>query len=782
MNSVNHIKISVRNLVSFVFKTGDIINIIKGKNRAVEGTKAHKRVRLMRDEDYQSEVPLKHIVNYNDTLIEISGRIDGLYKSDDKVVIEEIKSTYIDIHNENFKYNSLHLAQAKIYAYFYCLENNINSISIQLTYFQIDKEKYKSFFFDIGFKELEDFFNSIMDYFIKHYENYWNWIKIRDASLNELKFPFDSFRRGQRKLAVGVYRSILNHHKLFVCAPTGIGKTMGTIFPALKAMGEGICSKIFYLTAKNTTSTVVENSLEILRSNGLKLKSIVITAKDKICPMEETNCNPEYCELARGYFDKIDKAILDIFNEDDFSRDIIEKYAYKHKICPFEFSLDLSEWADIVICDYNYAFNPRVQLKRFFYDNYDKYVFLVDEAHNLVDRAREMFSAEINKSKFLELKRKTKDVSNEIFEITKTINSSLIKLRKECKNSEKKYLVKDNKPVEIYKLLKTFIDIVEKNLHQVKNEVFFNDLLEQYFEAINFIRIYELYSEKYVTYLANSKKDFKVKLMCLDPSENLNKITKRARSCIFFSASLIPIKYFFELLGGDIEDKILLLESPFPKDNFSLLINDTISTKYSKRELYYHEVAKLIKSLITKKTGNYIVFFPSYEYMDKVYEIFADKDNSFDIVKQIKDMQEFDRIEFLSLFTPNKERTLLGFAVMGGIFGEGIDLVGDRLNGVIIVGVGLPQLSSEREILRFYYNKLKGNGFHYAYIYPGFNRVIQAAGRLIRTESDRGIILLIDERFTTRVYKKLMPVEWNNYCIVKNIKELEDKVFKFWYK
>lgn len=879
-------KISVQNLVEFCLRSGDLSAGFVSNSRALLGTRAHKKVQKSRPVEYSAEVPLSYLLETEDLTLEISGRADGIFRYPDRTIIEEIKSTTEDLANIDEYYNLLHWAQAKCYAYIYAVQNDLQAIEIQLTYYQLDSGEVKSLPACYQTEELAVFFQALVQRYLAWAVALSKWRTKRNLSIKSLSFPFATYRPGQRELAVGVYKTIVDGKNLFAQAPTGIGKTMATIFPAIKAVGEGQLEKIFYLTAKTITREVAESAVQKLRDNGLALKTLTLTAKEKICFRESPLCDPEVCEYARGYFDHVQAAVEDIFTWDNFTRQLIEEYAEKHRICPFEFALDLSLAVDCVICDYNYVFDPRVYLKRFFMFNGGNYAFLIDEAHNLVDRAREMFSAELAKKPILDLKKATKAALPAISKSLNAINTYLIKMRKQCEpteevlrserlfdnsvvsadldstsqfennpvsaghrsaqasdnsivpadqnsalqaddtaeskagcNSENEiddvvsnaglslgselnlgiggystgqnnfrtqerasFLIEKSLPQELVPLLEDFLQKAESWLQRNQPAGFSEDLLSLYFEVMNFMRTAELFDERFVTYFEKTGQDFRVKLFCLDPSALLREALKRGKAGIFFSATLTPLDYFAEILGGDVEDHKICVSSPFPPENLCKLVASNIRTTYKAREFTYMKIVDATSATVRGKQGNYLVFLPSYKYMDEVYSRFQENHPEIKVICQLPIMAEEEREEFLQAFSLENTQTLVGFAVMGGIFGEGIDLIGERLSGAVIVGVGLPQLCLERDIIRDYFQRTNGMGFEYAYMYPGMNKVLQAAGRVIRTETDRGVVLLIDARFSERRYRELLPREWNASAVVKNPESIAGTIQNFWSK
>lgn len=752
------IKESVRGIIEYILKTGSLDDRYMGKSRAIEGTLAHQKLQSSNEtlySQYQKEVRMEHSFEIEDVILLVEGRADGIIIEADNVYIEEIKSTMKSLIFIDEDYNDLHWAQGKFYAYIYSIQNRLEEISVRLSYFNIETEEVKSFDKKFTFNELEEYINSIINEYKK-----WILLKsklnsIRNKSIKMLKFPFDTYRKGQKELAVACFNTIKEKAVLFAQAPTGIGKTISTIFPAIKSLGENRGERIVYLTAKTITRTVAEEAVGKLKNNGLRCRNITLTSKEKICFQDKTKCNPEYCEYAVDYYDKVNNIIFDMLEtEDDFTREKIEEYACKNKVCPFELSLDLSLWCDVIICDYNYAFDPRAKLKRFFEDDVDKNILLVDEGHNLVDRSRNMFSSEIYKNKIMQASKLIKGKVPNLYKSLNAINKELIEIRREIQEFEVSSIYKKEQYKDLYKLLRVFLKECDEYLIKSANTEGYDEIRDLYFEIRSFIAISELYSDEYVTLVETNKNDVKVKLFCVNPSKNLSKVVQGSYSTTIFSATLTPINYYIDLLGGDEKSYRMKLTSPFKKENLKVY-GHSLNMRFKQRENNIDNLCELIYKFKNEQIGNYMAFLPSYQYLKQIYSRYIELYGDNNTICQDEILTEAQKEEFINKFQDGAN--ILAFCVIGGIFSEGIDLPGNRLIGSIIVGVGFPKISNEGDIIKDYYEE---KGFDYAYIYPGINKVMQAAGRVIRTETDKGRILLIDDRYFTLKYKNLLPKEW----------------------
>lgn len=777
------IRISVRSLVEFIMRSGDIDNRIAGadKDSMLLGGKIHRKIQRRMGADYHAEIGLKFEVPCKGFLLMIEGRADGIIETPEGIVIDEIKGVLKDL-NLLKEPVGVHLAQARCYAYIYASQKKLEEIGVQMTYCNMETEEIKRFQSVYSFQELDTWFWELIGKYEKWARYQIQWKGKRNQSIKEIEFPF-AYREGQKDLVVSVYRTILRKKKLFIQAPTGVGKTMATVFPAVKAIGEGLGEKLFYLTAKTITRTVAWQAFDTLKEQALRMKVIVLTAKEKICFCEETNCNPDACPYAKGHYDRVNDAVYELITtSDEMSREILEEQARKWQVCPHEMSLDIAEWVDAVICDYNYVFDPNAYLRRFFGEgNKGEYLFLIDEAHNLVERGREMYSAQIYKEDILKIKKLVKDRDEKLARKLSDCNKQLLALKRECDGLQ----VLDSVS-HIYLKLMALMTEMERYLEECKEEEIRQEVLNLYFSVRTFLNIHDRLDENYLIYseLEDSGR-FKLRLFCVNPANCLQGFLDKGNSTIFFSATLLPIHYYKKLLSTSKEDYAIYAESPFDPARRQLILGTDVSTKYTRRgEDMYRRYARYLIQVARTRIGNYIAFFPSYRFMEEVYEVFVDllkEDQEIEYVMQSQYMSEEAREIFLENFEEDRKHSLMGFCVMGGIFSEGIDLAEDKLIGAIIIGTGLPQVCRERELLKNYFDAHGLRGFDYAYLYPGMNKVLQSAGRVIRTDEDRGVILLLDERFRDGRYQETFPREWKEYALC-NVENVEDYLETFWKK
>ena len=778
------VRISVRNLVEFILRSGDIDNRAGGaeKEAMQQGGRIHRKIQKSMGSDYHAEVVLKYEIPCQEFILSLEGRADGIIETPTGVVIDEIKGVFKELEKITEPV-PVHQAQAMCYAYIWASQKKLDEIGVQMTYCNLDTEDIKRFQSVYTYQELERWFLELIGKYEKWARYQIRWRKTRNTSIKDVEFPF-SYRDGQKDLVTSVYRTILRKKKLFIQAPTGVGKTMATVFPAVKAVGEELGEKIFYLTAKTITRTVAWQAFETLREQALRMKVIVLTAKEKICLCGETNCNPEACPYAKGHYDRVNDAVYELMTMTDaISREMIEMQARKWMVCPFELSLDVSLWVDAVICDYNYVFDPNAHLRRFFGEGTKgEYLFLIDEAHNLVERGREMYSAQIYKEDFLKVKRLVRYEDGKLTGRLEECNKQLLALKRECDGRQV-----HNSVSHVYLKLLSLMTEMERYLEECRNEEIRKEVLDLYFQVRMFVYVYERLDENYLIY-SELEEDgrFKLRLFCVNPANCLQEYLDRGNSTIYFSATLLPIHYYKKLLSTSGDDYAIYAESPFDTGKRKLLLGTDVSTKYTRRgEEMYRRYAQYLIRIAQIKVGNYIAFFPSYRFMEEVYDAFADMQDEgqeIDAVMQSQYMSEEAREIFLENFEEVREHSLMGFCVMGGIFSEGIDLAEDKLIGAVIVGTGLPQVCRERELLKNYFDGQGLRGFDYAYLYPGMNKVLQSAGRVIRTDEDRGVILLLDERFRDTRYQETFPREWKEYslCTVETVEAATEDFWKQW--
>lgn len=779
------VRISVRNLVEFILRSGDLDNSRGSsgdKGAMLKGGRLHRKIQRSMKGNYQAEVSLKRESEYEDVIIQVEGRADGIFTEDGEFWIDEIKGTYGNLQAMEVPV-PVHRAQAMCYGWIYGEKEGLSQIGIQMTYSHLDTEDTRRFREIFSMEELKNWYQKLLDDYHKWISCSLSWKKERNVSMKDLQFPFP-YREGQREIVSGVYHTVSSKKTLFVQAPTGVGKTMSAIFPSVRAIGEGKGETLFYLTAKTITGTVAWEAFHTLRENGLKFKVTAITAKEKLCFLDSPECTPEKCPYAKGHFDRVNDAVYELWTtEEVYSREVIRAHAEKWQVCPFEMCLDLSVWVDGVICDYNYAFDPNVHLKRFFGENISgDYIFLIDEAHNLVERGREMYSAEISRQTLFTLRKKIRKHFPKLARALDKASRQMLELEEDLKASQNPYQVLSNPgvlPVTFLTISGELEEILEeKNLEEELRK----EILEFYFVVRDFLNVSELVDENYVVYTeCFGENDFRLRLFCVNPAANLSEYLKKGRSAVFFSATLFPMLYYRELLTTETDAYGIYVQSPFSAKNRRILIGSDVSSRYTRRNhTEYRKIAEYISRCVWQRQGNYMVFFPSYRLMEDVYQVY-EEEFSVDWVRCIRqnsDMTEREREEFLEEFQ-SREGTLVGFCVLGGIFSEGVDLTGESLIGAIIVGTGLPQIGSEREILKEYYDRKKQSGFDYAYRYPGMNKVLQAAGRVIRTKEDRGVILLLDDRFLGRDYGEIFPREWKDRSSCR-LNTVEEAVSRFW--
>ncbi len=787
------IRLSVRNLVEFVFRSGNIDNRV-GSAAASEamqqGSRMHRKIQHRMGSGYRAEVSLSHTEDLGDYALCVEGRADGIFTKEDICYIDEIKSMYTDVHAVEAP-REVHLAQARAYAYIYAREEGLDRMGVQVTYCNLETEEIRRFEEILSFEELAAWFADVIATYRKWTDYQYAWRQIRQKSIKVTEFPF-SYREGQEKLVADTYRTIAREKSLFLMAPTGTGKTIATVFPAVKAVGEGLAERIFYLTAKTSTRAVAREAFDLLKAGGLQMKVLTLTAKEKLCPLDEMDCNPAHCPYAKGHFDRVGDAVYELLTqESDYTRERLAAQAERHEVCPFEMARDLALWCDVVICDYNYVFDPNVYLRRFFAEGERaECVFLVDEAHNLVERGRSMYSADLVKEDFLKFKKVFQNHNTKIVSALERCNREMLEWKRSCE----KYEVLDEESLGKFPFsLMRLMSLLDEETRQRAEFPRRREVTDFYFDLRHFLNMYERMGEGDVLYTDFDERGrFVLHLACLNPAHCLQECVDRGRSAIFFSATLLPIQYYKNLLSTRSDNYAVYAETSFRPEQRLLFVAEDVTSRYTRRGFTeYQRIAGYIAAVATARRGNYIVYFPSYRYLEDVRDVFLEREESepIDCIEQTAGMGEEEREAFLAEFAASREGSLVAFCVMGGVFAEGIDLPGEQLVGALVVGTGLPQICNEREVLRGYYDGTLSpaygdspsgrDGFAYAYQYPGMNKVMQAAGRVIRTARDVGVIGLLDERFLRRDYQALFPREWADArtCRLETLPALLDE---FW--
>jgi len=841
--------------------------------------------------------------------LRLEGRADGIIFDSGVRVIDEIKTVPGSLGNLEAP-REVHLAQARCYAYIHARGEGLLRVRIRMTYCSQATEEVRFFYEELQFEELEAWFGGLIRAYLPWIGLQLYFEKKRMETIRQAVFPFP-YREGQHALAAGVYRTIVHGKKLFLQAPTGTGKTMAVLFPALKAIGEDKAERIFYLTAKAVTGHAALDALQILSERGLRVRSLVLASKERICP-ERMDCRPAQCPRADGHFDRVNAALWVLLREAaggaPMTSAFVEECARRHCVCPYELSMDAADFADIVICDYNYAFHPSAQLNRFFGEGAEKgTILLVDEAHNLLERGRSMYSADLSAAEVRRFRRSVRDVYPRLWKSMKGLTGVLRRLEKEAKGQEVRpvkepaeFLIKDpagepaknegkapaKEPAggpagpdrqsggeilppesrqDLLRAIGETMRVISWILEQENRSrgLYASDagesadgssaLLEFYFSITRFHNILEELDSHYMVYAAPP--GFVLHLFCADPSARLQACMKRSTAAVLFSATFLPIQYYKGLLGGTQEDYEMYARSSFsPAQQKVVLVRDVTSRYRARNGENYRRIAQSIGGIVSCRPGNYMVFFPSYAFLENVLEAFAGifpdayihagqgagpagdtavpagdpavpaGDPAFpaaaagvkagpgsssmllsdtavsgtlgeaplredaagkpvsrmDLLVQRPKMDDAERAAFLKAFQETRaDRYLVGFCVLGGMFGEGIDLQGDRLIGSFVVGTGIPPVEPHREMLKAYFYAQGVNGYDYAYRFPGMNKVLQAAGRVIRTSQDRGVILLLDERFTEASNRAMFPVEWGTLVSAAST-EAAEIVRLFW--
>ncbi len=781
-------KIGIRELVEFLLRTGDLNPVSSSDNTLQEGSRIHRKLQKQRPSTYKAEVSLKTTFSYLDDDYTVEGRADGIDHTDHGVLIEEIKTSDLAFSDVPAGTLTLYWAQAQVYAHIVMAQESLDEVTLQLTYVQTPKEIISTTTKTYTKTEADDFFNQLV-------AEYQDWLQLRHEldeqrikTAHQLEFPFKDYRPGQRQLAVNVYKAIMLEKHLFVEAPTGTGKTISTLFPAIKSMGETLISRIFYLTAKQSTRHVAEKTVSLMADHGLQIRSITLTAKDKIIFPEERDVPPEENPYMVGYYDRIRPAIKDIVkNETQMTRQTIEVYAKKHQVDPFEFSLDVSLFCDVIICDYNYLFDPQVHLQRFFSAPDKQNCFLVDEVHNLVQRSREMYSATLTQkplTALISLLKKHREANAKLLKKFRALNRAFKRIGESAEATADQQVAQLMPLEDFNELLDELLFTIHDWLASQKPSETVDEVVDYYLKARRYALITQFYDDTYRTRIIYDSvhEDIIVRQFCLDPSQQIKDTLNLGRAAILFSATLSPIDYYQQVLGNEEDSLSMISGSSFPRKNCQIIVANNIDTRYNHRDQSVAPICETIAAMITQRTGHYLIFFPSMAYLDAVYQHFSDQFPTINTVRQETEMNADERAQFLANFQTDQQKTIVGFALLGGIFSEGIDLKAEQLIGVGIVSVGLPGMNAESDLVRDYFDQLNGQGFSFAYQLPGFNNVSQAAGRVIRTASDKGVVVLMDQRFNQTRYRQIFPEHWQPILVSNNSNQLKTELQNFWHQ
>lgn len=791
------VELSVRLLCETALKGGDLGGYRPSLEALADGAAVHRKLQAEAGGFYHAEVSLRNTTLCNDIYFTVSGRADGVIRRGDGVEVDEIKC----VRGAAFYASAdrLHLAQLKCYAYFLAVRDGLSNIRGRLTYYHAETKKTRYIRYHFQTEELRRFYQGLLEAITKHAKFLIRRKTEILPALAGARFPYPRLREGQEIMIREIWGAIRRGKRLFVEAPTGTGKTVSSLYPAVRAVGAGYADKIFYLTAKASTRREAYLASAKLFESGAPLRTVVITAKEQVCMcgarlagvVGQNLCTPELCPYAKGYYDRVDGAIWELLEGGNgYPRQTICAMAKKHRVCPYELSLDLSEYCDSIICDYNYAFDPSVYFRRYFSPDGrgERYVFLVDEAHNLADRARDMYSAVLRRSEFESLGTMIDGSAPEVAQALEAAYMTVCRLRKLClsdmfKDAEgnERGFYMSHAPLDAFnKEMDVFRKRCDTWLKKNRSHPLAEEVRGLSSRVGRYLSVNEFFDKGFRCYVEMSGGDLEVKTYCLDPSPTMNALLNRAAATVLFSATLTPPEYFCDVLGGAKEAQSVALPSPFDPDHLCVAVADYLSTRMEDREKNYAKFATVIAATVSARAGNYIAYFPSYACLEGVQRAFCKKYPKVEVVIQKQGMGIREKEEFLSAFRDDTGHLRVGFCVLGGAFAEGVDLPGSRLIGSVIFGVGLAGLSNERNMIQEYFDGQDGQGYDYAYTYPGMNRVLQAVGRVIRREQDRGVAVLVDDRYGEGKYRALFPNHWQGVQYAGNAQSLAEIMRRFW--
>lgn len=792
------VELSVRLLCRIAFRQGDLgVYRVRDSEREADRD-AYKKIQANADGFYRAEVTLGNTTLYDGIHFAVEGKADGIIRHSDGTIEADV----IRCLNGRAFFCSPQeewLAQLKCYAYFLTRRDDLPEIRGRLTYYHTEQKKIRYFRYCFVREELQEFYFSLLE---KIKERAKRLIERQTEGLSSAAsalFPYPQLRDGQEQMIRESLFAIRHQKRLFAEVPTGTGKTVSALYAAVRALGAGYADKIFYLTAKAAIRREAYAAAGNLFAHGVKLRTVVITAKEQVClcgaKMSDHSgrnfCNPMDCEYAKGYYDRVDAAIRELLTtQNGYPRSLLCETAKKYRICPYEFSLDLSEFCDIIICDYNYAFDPSVYFRRYFSseERQERYVFLIDEAHNLAERARDMYSAEVRYSDFETVYAAMGEADGKFAHSLEAVMMTFRRQKKLCRDDlikdaeghDRGFYVSRTPLTALDRELELFCRICESWCKKHQGHSAFAQVERLHAGIRRYLSVNEFFDTGFLTYVQVLGGDITVKTYCLDPSSTMDALLNRADSAILFSATLTPSEYFCDVLGNSKKTIGITLPSPFPAEHCCVAVADYLSVRSEDRAKNFGRYATVIAASVSPMPGNYIAYFPSYACLKGTLAAFCKKYPKVEVVVQKEGMNTREKEEFLSAFRGDEGHLRVGFCVLGGAFAEGVDLPGSRLIGTVIFGVGLPGISNERNMIRDYFDQTTGQGYDYAYTYPGMNRVLQAAGRVIRREQDRGIVVLVDDRYAENAHRVLFPKHWQNVQYAGNASSLAEIARRFW--
>jgi DNA excision repair protein ERCC-2 len=751
--SLDHYTVAVRALCEFAAKCGDLDLRFTPSPTSQEGIEGHQQVTSRRSAGYQREIKLEG--RYRELLVK--GRADGYHP--DTHQLEEIKTYRGDLNAMPDNHRHLHWAQAKVYAHLLCQQLKLSTINVALIYYDVDTQRETPLVETHTASNLESYFDALCEVFLGWATSEMAHREQRDVALKAMRFPHDSFRTGQRELAEAMYKASNRACCLLAQAPMGIGKTIGSLFPMLKASAEHHLDKIFFLAAKTSGRQLALDAVHTLQAQlpSTALRSLELVAKTKACEFPQNACHGDSCPLAKGFYDRLSAARSAALQVPLLDQAQVRTVALAHQVCPYYLSTELAKWCDVIVGDYNYYFDMNAMLYGLTISNEWKIGVLVDEAHNMVERARAMYTAELS-HRTLNVVRKLAPAT--LKKSLDRVNRQWNQLEKKEESQAKDYTVYASIPEKFSQALVTLSS--EIGGYFADNPTIIHPELTQFYLAVLlFNRLTESFDEHSLFDVRTINGESVVCIRNIVPAPFLTPRFKATHTTALFSATLSPWNYYSDLLGMPDNTAWIDVPSPFTADQLEVKVVHTISTRYADRAHSLAPIASLMEMQFKEKPGNYLAFFSSFEYLNQVVDLLRERSPAIPVWIQTRTMDETAKNQFIANFTDHSQG--IGFAVLGGAFGEGIDLPGARLIGAFIATLGLPQMNEVNEEIKQRMHQLFGAGYDYTYLYPGIQKVVQAAGRVIRTTSDKGAIYLIDDRFAQQSIQRLLPEWWGNH-------------------